>query len=187
MTQLTLHPLLAYSQHELVPGLCTALMWDMRDPPTAARPTSAPHLTLSAHELAEPATAPPMPSLRIMCGVFPQSPDPASGTDWTMEVRATSSSAGLTLGDVLGAVYEGLAVPLVHAEWDALCEKQQKRIGEVFDRRWREAADPAGVRARGVIRADCLLFHTLFGGLAMSFETSRSCVLIVRRPPPVRN
>ncbi|KAG5634751.1 hypothetical protein H0H81_000894 [Sphagnurus paluster] len=187
MTRLTLHPLLAYSQHEVLPGLCTALMWDMRDPPTAARPTSNPHLTLSAHELAQSATAPPMPILRIVCGVFPQGPDPASGTDWTMEVRATSSSGGVTLGEVLSAIYQGLAVPLVYAEWDALCEMQRKRIGEVFDRRWREAADPAGVRARGLIRADCLLLHTLFGGLSIYFEQSGSCVLTVRRPPPVRN
>ncbi|KAG5642359.1 hypothetical protein DXG03_002956 [Asterophora parasitica] len=248
-TRLTLPPLLLYSQHELPPGVCTALLWDVRDHPTTfACPTGAPQYPLHAHDLMQFATTPVLKTLRITCGVLPYQhykppqldgqrqhpekyqdhpqtqhnddpfhlphpahrrvhsddssdsqlhdydtytlhhPDDTDTDKWAMEAH---NPHGVTVLDVLTALYTGLQTPLTHDEWDALSAKQQKRVSAAFDARWRLAGSEPGaeevgeeVRGRGVVRADCLLHHTLFAGLTVSLVELKSCVLTVRRPQP---
>ncbi|KAF5379124.1 hypothetical protein D9615_006082 [Tricholomella constricta] len=181
---LALHPLLQYSQHDLLPGLCTALLWDLRDTPLTSARHIAAHHPLSAHELTQPATTPRVTTLHLTCGLLhlPLPPDSGEGEGaWAMEAH---NPHGVTLLDVLHALHAGLQTPLTHEEWGALCVKQQTRVGAAFDLRWRAAGAPMETRARGVVRADCLLRHTLFAGLSVSLVEPDSCMLTVRRPAP---
>ncbi|GLB42165.1 hypothetical protein LshimejAT787_1101800 [Lyophyllum shimeji] len=170
----TLHPLLQYSQHDIIPGHCTSLLWDLREAPImSVRHVSAPHIALTEHELREHATTPPVPVLQITCEILPGG--------WSMTAR---NPQGVTLLDILQAIHACLQIQLTHDEWDAMSLKQQGRISKVFDLRWRVSAAPASTHANGVIRADCLLQHTLFGGLTRSLVTADSCILTLRRPYP---
>ncbi|KAG5338757.1 hypothetical protein C0989_006279 [Termitomyces sp. Mn162] len=185
---LLLHPLLCYSQH------CKpALVWDMRTDPTPASLLQVPvpisyHSTTSAHalvivsehELYQPATAPPRHVLRLFCGIVPP-----TGTWGTITVNSSASSqACITVLDVLNAVRECMRTPIMQAEWDALCKKQQDRVNETFDSRWRMSRTPAMAREEGVLRQDFLLLHTLWGGLTPSFVERDAAVLTLRRPDP---
>lgn len=174
---LTLHPLLLYSQHDILPGHCTSLLWDLREPPIkSVRHISTPHITLTEHDLAQHATVPRVPVLHITCGIFPDA--------WTMKAY---NPEGLTLLDVLEAIHDSLKMQLTRGEWDSLCLKQRGRISTVFNLRWRVASAPAKTRSHGVLRADCLLNHTLFAGLTLSPLTANRCVLTLRRPSTVWN
>jgi len=174
---LTLHPLLRYSQHDVLPGHCTSLLWDLREAPVkSVRHVSAPHITLAKRVLAQHATVPRVPTLYITCGIFPD--------DWTMKAY---NPEGLTLLDVLEAIHDCLNAQLTGAEWDALGVKQRSRISTVFDLRWRIASTPAKTHSRGVLRADCLLKHVLFAGLTLSPVTPNRCVLTLRRPSTLWN
>ncbi|KAF8062495.1 ectomycorrhiza-regulated small secreted protein [Lyophyllum atratum] len=174
---LTLHPLLLYSQHDILRGHCTSLLWDLRETPRiSVRHVAPPHITLTKLELAQYATVPRMPSLYITCGILPG--------DWTMKAY---NPEGLTLLDVLDAIHDCLKVQLTGAEWDAISHKQRGRISAIFDLRWRLAPVPSKAHSRGVLRADCLLNHTIFGGLTPSPVSANKCILTLRRPSPKSN
>ncbi|KAF8069109.1 ectomycorrhiza-regulated small secreted protein [Lyophyllum atratum] len=170
----TLHPLLQYVQNNVLPGHCTPLLWDLREAPMmSVRHVSTPHIALTEQDLSQHATTPRVPYLNISCGILPE--------QWAMTAH---NPQGVTLLDVFQTIYACLQVQLTHAEWDAMCLKHQNRISAVFDLRWRLAAAPATTHAQGVLRADCLLNHILFGGLALSLVAADSCVLTLRRPYP---
>ncbi|GLB45116.1 hypothetical protein LshimejAT787_2000210 [Lyophyllum shimeji] len=169
----TLHPLLRYSQHDILPGHCTSLLWDLREAPIkSVRHISVPHMTLTERVLAQHATTPRVPTLRVTCGIFPD--------DWTIMAY---NPEGLTLLDILEAIHDCLQAQLTPAEWDALSSKQRRRISAVFDLRWRVAPVPAKTHSGGILRADCLLSHSLFAGLTLFPSVSDGCVLTLRRPP----
>ncbi|KAJ7472171.1 ectomycorrhiza-regulated small secreted protein [Mycena latifolia] len=155
MSPPALHPLLQYSQHDGEPGGRCALVWDLRESPIFAHHISAPDRMLSEFELSQHATNPPVSCLRVTCGIFPEE-------SWVAEAR---NALGVTVRNVLDAIFAIVGTPLIYAEWDKLCPKQQNRVNIVFDARWRRAMDPMQVRERGVSRADCLLQHIQFAGL----------------------
>jgi hypothetical protein len=164
-----LHPLLRYNQYPVVPGHCCPLLWDLRQPPDTGRVVSAESFYLS-----EWATTPPTAILHITCDIFP-------GV-WPVEVCHLE---GITIGDVLHAIYTTLMHPIRRQEWDQLSENQRSRVNVVFEARCKVAVDGEECRSRGILRVDCLLQHTLFAGLSVSLATDCSCILILRRPPKV--
>ncbi|KAG6889136.1 hypothetical protein C0995_003496 [Termitomyces sp. Mi166 len=174
-----LHPLLRYSQHQY-----PTLVWDVRTDPTSLFvPVAHDDMgTMSAFvpedELHEPATVPPRPVLYLFCGIAPP-----TSTWGIITVVASSSQNSITVLDVLNAVRECMRTPIIQAEWDALCEKQQDRVNRTFDSRWRMSGTPTETRGEGVLRQDCLLRHTLWGGLTPSFVEEDAVVLTLRRDP----
>jgi len=172
MTPLLLHPLLRYSQHNIVDSHCCSLLWDLHDTPTySVRHVSGPNALLTADELSQYATSPPVPSLHIKCGIFP--------ADWPIQA---SNPQGVMIGDVLQAIHTCLQLQIRKDEWDSLCKKQRDRINRVFDSRWRVSIDPLRIRGHGVLRVDCLLQHIWFAGLSVSLVHGDSCILTLRRP-----
>ncbi|KAG6898891.1 hypothetical protein C0993_003122 [Termitomyces sp. T159_Od127] len=178
---LVFHPLLRYSQHSM-----PSLVWDVRTDPILASllqeaPVSTNDGTMSAHapvlvpahELHQPATTPPLRVLHLLCGIAPH-----TSTWSTIDITAQNS---ITVLDVLDAVRECMRTPITGAEWDALCVKQQNRVNETFDSRWRMSRTPLATRGNGVLRQDCLLLHTLWGGLMPSFVEDDVAVLALRR------
>ncbi|KAJ6525857.1 ectomycorrhiza-regulated small secreted protein [Mycena sp. CBHHK59/15] len=155
-----LHPLLQHSQHADETGYCCALLWDLREPPR------------SACHLSQHATNPPVSCLRVTCGIFPNEAWVAEARNWL----------GVTVRNVLDAIYVAVNAQITHPEWDALSPKQQNRVNIVFDTRWRRSTDPAQVREHGVLRADCLLQHILFAGLSNAPDSDDTCLLTLRRP-----
>ncbi|KAJ7913858.1 ectomycorrhiza-regulated small secreted protein [Mycena leptocephala] len=172
MSSPVLHPLLQYSQHDGELGHCCALRWDLRESPKTARHVLAPDRPLSDFELSQHATNPPVFYLRVTCGIFPEE-------SWVSEAR---NWLGVTVGNVLDAIFETVKTQISHAEWEKLCPKQQNRVNVVFDTRWRRYVDAAQVRERGVLRSDCLLQHILFAGLSVAPDAEATYLLTLKRP-----
>ncbi|KAJ7315016.1 ectomycorrhiza-regulated small secreted protein [Mycena albidolilacea] len=172
MSSPTLHPLLRYSQHDGELGHCCPLLWDLRESPRTARHVSAPDRTLSALELSQHATNPPVSLLRVTCGIFPQESWVAEAQNWL----------GVTVGNVLDAIFETVNTQITYPEWNQLCPKQQDRVNIVFDARWRRFMDAAQVRERGVLRSDCVLLHVLFAGLSLAPDMDATYLLTLKRP-----
>ncbi|KAF7360589.1 hypothetical protein MVEN_00790300 [Mycena venus] len=178
MSQPVLHPLLQYSQHARESGNTCPLIWDLRESPRTARHVSAPDRPLSEFELSQHATNPPVFSLRVTCGIFPEE-------SWAVEAR---NWLGVTVGNVLDAINSTLHTQITYPEWNKLCPKQQNRVNIVFDARWRRSVDAAQVRERGVLRSDCILQHVLFAGLSLApsdpdnAEATTTYLLTLKRP-----
>ena len=166
-----LHPLLSYSQHTVVPGSCCPILWDLRESPESALHVDNPDKQLSINDLTQFATTPPCQILRIICDAFPE--------PWPIVVRRAE---GITVGDVLQTIYSVANSRIIQDEWDRIGEKQRGRIGDVFDNRCMMSMQREACRANGVLRVDCLLFHTLFAGLSPSFDEDDSFILTLRRP-----
>ena len=170
-----LHPLLRYSQHDIVRGHCSSILWDLRESPEAALYVENLEKTLSFYDLSHLATTPASTILHLTCGIFPEA--------WPIEVRRLE---GVTVGDVLHAIHSVVNRRIKQEEWDRICEKQQKRIAEVFDNRCKLSPEREECRKNGVLRVDCLLSHILFAGLSPLPEEDGSFILTLRRPQPLR-
>ncbi|KAF8205416.1 ectomycorrhiza-regulated small secreted protein [Mycena galopus ATCC 62051] len=173
MSSHVLHPLLQYSQHDGELGHCCPLLWDLRESPRNARHVSTPERFLSDFELSQHATNPPVFCLRVTCGIFPED-------SWVAEAR---NWLGVTVGNVLDAIFETVNTQITHPEWNALCPKQQNRVNIVFDARWRRSVDGARVRERGILRSDCVLHHVLFSGLSLTPDADDATYFLSLRRP----
>uniref|UniRef100_A0A0W0G9M2 Putative ectomycorrhiza-regulated small secreted protein n=1 Tax=Moniliophthora roreri TaxID=221103 RepID=A0A0W0G9M2_MONRR len=174
-----IHPLLEHQPFDLESkgGHCCPLLWDLREHPANANAFSPQHQqrTLSRRVLSIFATEPPVTRLQILCEVFP--------SPWLIDVR---NRKGVTIGDVLESLYACLSTQYGGEEFNTLCTKQQARVLDVFHGRARASANPQRTWGAGMKRVDCLLQHTVFGGLSILPTSSRSatdvCILSLRRP-----
>jgi len=169
-SNLVLHPLLSYSQHDIVPGNCAPIVWDLREPPGSALHVDNHDKPLSPANLSKHATNPPCLVLSIKCDIFPE--------PWPIEVRRMEP---VTVGDVLHTIHSVINRRITQSEWDRISEKQRGRIGEIFDNRCKVSLQREECRANGVLRVDCLLSHTLFAGLS-SFDEDGTFIMTLRRP-----
>lgn len=170
MSEVSLHPLLQYTQPTLLGHHCCPVRWDLRQPPPSSAQHNSSRDRLSALELSQHATVPPVPTLTVTCGIFPY--------HWPIEAR---NQHGVTILDVLEAIHSVVHSRLRQSEWEGLSPKQQGRVEKVFDERWNASADPLSVRANGVTRADCLLKFTMFCGLSESLDGEYTCILTLSR------
>ncbi|KAE9399823.1 hypothetical protein BT96DRAFT_679834 [Gymnopus androsaceus JB14] len=162
-----INPILAHQPFTMPDGVQnpSLLSWNIRElPSTFLRLTSAPARTLNPHELATPATQPLLTRLRIFCGIFPGS-DLDVQSSWRIEVQ---NLHGVTVKDVLTAIYEAFQRPYSHEEFNALCAKTQSRVLEAYHARVHATANPRTAWEAGIRRSDCLMRHSWFGGLSMS-------------------
>ncbi|KAG3230020.1 hypothetical protein P692DRAFT_20827192 [Suillus brevipes Sb2] len=126
--------------------------WDVRYHPTHSAAIADMPL-LSSH-LSQFATNPPIPKLHLVCDLlFPE---------WEIVAR---NPTGVTVRDVLEAIYETLRQLLRIYEWEGMSLKQRSRIEDTHRARCRVSSDPEHSRLAGVRRADCLLSTTMFAGL----------------------
>jgi len=171
MSNFIVHPLLLYSQHDITPGHCSSILWDLREPPKTARPVLNLEEQLPLLDLARHATSPPLPILHITCDIFPE--------EWPIRVTRDD---GVTVGDVLETIHHTLHRRISHDEWNRLSLKQQERIKIVFDSRCAVAENRDECRSHGVLRVDCVVYHTWFAGLSVSPGVENTCILSLRRP-----
>ncbi|KAG2041236.1 hypothetical protein BDR03DRAFT_42788 [Suillus americanus] len=126
--------------------------WDVRYHPTRSAEIANTPL-LSSH-LSQFATNPPIPKLHLVCDLlFPQ---------WEIVAR---NPTGVTVQNVLEAIYETLHQLVRVHEWEGMSLKQRGRIEDIHRARCRASLDPEHARSAGVRRADCLLSTTMFAGL----------------------
>ena len=166
-----LHPLLRYSQHDVVPGNCAPILWDLRESPESALHIDNPDKQLSPFDLSQPASTPPSRVLCITCNVFPE--------PWPIEIRRPEA---ITVGDVLESIHSVISRRITQHEWEQLSEKQRARIGVKFDDRCKMSPQREECRANGVLRVDCVLAHTLFAGLSASHDEDDTFIMTLRRP-----
>lgn len=166
-----LHPLLCYSQHEIAPGHCSSILWDLRESPMTARHVSYLDVAIGEAELSHYATSPSLPVLNITCDLFP--------VPWVIRAQ---NDQGVTVLNVLEAIFTAVGKQIWQAEWDDFSEKHQQRVNTAFEHRCSLSVHPALLRSQGVLRVDCLMHHTWFGGLSVSREAENSCLLSLRRP-----
>ncbi|KAF8724432.1 hypothetical protein AX14_008826 [Amanita brunnescens Koide BX004] len=173
METIRLHYLLRYhlEQNQRAP-----IHWDMHNPPTSARyhfPRMLPIAALSSEDLEMPATEPSVISLRIICDVY----------SYDSPIVARNFS-GVTVHDVLFAIYKTLQIQINPTEWSDFRPKQQGRIKHVFEGRRQRLEDPSAASSASVKGIDTLLYHTLFGGLTPIPSPEPTCVLTLRRAQP---
>ncbi|KAG6835152.1 hypothetical protein H0H93_004403 [Arthromyces matolae] len=182
-TRVSLHPLLRYSQHS---NNGPPLIWDLRTEPDLAAlalledADAGTKVPISEFELYQPATAPPTRVIRLLCGIAP----PSSRWNTITVVPASRTAPYITVHDVLSVVRRCMSEALTYDEWDALGEVQRVRVSNVFEARWHISETPEATKDLGVLRQDCLLMHTHWGGLTMSFEDDGVATLTLRRDSP---
>lgn len=170
LPHLAIHPLLVYSQHDVLPGHVTPLMWDLHEIPDGAHLVENPDEPLAPEQLMEDATRPSLNILTITCGVFP--------ADWPIIIK---QKLDISVSDVLRAIYAAVHRRISHEEWNELSPKEQVKITATFEERCNKSADPKATRDNGVLRIDCLLQHTSFAGLSVSPDEEDTCILTLRR------
>ncbi|KAL4066967.1 hypothetical protein V8B97DRAFT_1862509, partial [Scleroderma yunnanense] len=129
------------------------LQWDIRSSPRSAvfiPPTMNP-----SSDLARPATYPPVMKLRVVSGLLP--------TSWPITV---TNPSGVTIWDVLVAIYNALQTRLTHSEWNSKSDKERARIESAYRSRCLASSDVERARSRGVRRIDCFQSTTRFAGLS---------------------
>ncbi|KAJ3928736.1 MAG: ectomycorrhiza-regulated small secreted protein [Lentinula lateritia] len=179
-----IHPLLFNQPFTMIDGNQnpSLLSWNIREAPSTVlvrvNMVQPPRL-LRSHELSAPATRPPLTHLRIYCGIMPDS------DAWCIE---TQNPSGVTVRNVLDAIYDAFKQPFSHESFNTLCPKSQTIVLNTFHARVRAAGAPDLSRAvweEGIQRGDCLMRHSWFGGLSLSFEgrpdMENTCILSVRR------
>jgi len=112
--------------------------------------------------LAEAATAPPLPSILLVCDTLP----------WNIRVLSSLPNLFVTNYDVLQAIHVNLRIPVFAAEW-FLCGTPQDReaILQDFERRVRRLSNEFSRTEEGsgsVRRVDCLMGMTRLVRIAPS-------------------
>lgn len=126
--------------------------WDVRYQPT--RSAEIANMALLPSHLSQFATNPPIPKLHLVCDLLLP--------EWEIVAR---NPTGVTVRDVLQAIYETLHRLLQIHEWEGLSLKQRNRIEDIHRARCRASLYPEHTRLAGVRRADYLLSTTMFAGL----------------------
>jgi Family of unknown function (DUF6699) len=138
-----------------------AIAWDIRIPPNTIRKSEPPFHPLTAHLRNQPAVSPPWTFVRLRSALLP----------WIVEC---SNPAGVTIGDVLDAVYDCLRKRVDRDEWIDASKEFQGRLLEAWERRCIMAGNDEGRSARareeqkGIRRVDWLLWDVEWLGIERS-------------------
>jgi len=127
--------------------------WDVRYPPHRAARVAG--QVVSAQHRSQPATLPGIANLRVISDLLSE--------DWVVTAH---NPTGVTIEDVLAAIYTGLHAPLTQFEWECMSPMQRTRVEEVFYTRCGASRDFDRTRYGGIRRVDCLLHTTVFAGLS---------------------
>jgi len=124
---------------------------------------------MSAYELEQPATDPPMTCVRIVCDAIPQWPVDmlVVGTSLRPHRQRRAEVPYLTLEDLVHAVHASLYRRISHDDWGRLSTFQETEVARAYTRRYKAAGSDWAVRQQqreGVKRVDFLLGNTWFKG-----------------------
>lgn len=130
---------------------------------------------LSADELNQPATHPPINRLQIICDLIPQ---------WPINLEYNAPTNGLpppiTVYDVMLAVWQNLQVGISHVDWAKLSMGEETQVARAYTRRCRTAAtQEMMLRAQGVKKVDFLLDKVHFKGLLRIGDSYEQMRLVV--------
>ncbi|KAG9080400.1 hypothetical protein FRC06_006635, partial [Ceratobasidium sp. 370] len=128
------------------------LQWDVRDAPTEAVIISGhePELFYEYPASVTYATSPPVPFMLIVCN---------DALPWLVPVHAQPGSAGVTVGDILQALYDVLRTPVEESMlWFLPTDDDRARLYHAYRERISRNDDDH----RGIIAADWLGDKTLF-------------------------
>ncbi|KAI9567433.1 hypothetical protein HD554DRAFT_2006358, partial [Boletus coccyginus] len=127
--------------------------WDVRHAPH--RTARVAGQVIEVHDLTQLVTFPSIASLHVISDLLSE--------NW---VIAAYNPTGVTIEDVLVAIYEGLRAPLTPFEWECISLMQRPRIEDVFYARCEASRNFDRTRYGGVRRVDCLPHTTVFAGLS---------------------
>ncbi|KAF8124593.1 hypothetical protein EV363DRAFT_1354028 [Boletus edulis] len=124
---------------------------------------------ISADELRESATYPPLTRMRITHDAIKEWPiDLEFHDDGYTDPTAHPP---ITLGDVLYLIHSSLHRQVTHEDWARLSVSKETEIARAYTRRYRSVPSSAQVEAsRGVKRVDYLLDKHIFRGLIRSHD-----------------
>jgi hypothetical protein len=137
------------------------------------RPRSGDHhlVTLSAYDLEQPATNPPMTRVKIVYDAILQWPVDLHviGTSLSPHRRRRAALPYLTLEDVVHAMHASLHRKISHGEWGVLSASWKTEVARAYTRRYKASGSDWAVRrqqSEGVKRVDFLLKNMWFKGFA---------------------
>ncbi|KAI6094216.1 hypothetical protein EV401DRAFT_1323998 [Pisolithus croceorrhizus] len=148
----------------------TDLYFDLSSPtfsPMRALSTGQ-FMPISAGELTQAATTPPVTRMRIIHHSIPQWPI-------DVELRYNEYAAGITppitVGDVLYMIHHSLRRQISHADWAMLGRWKQTEVARAYTRRYSSVPQMAQLEAgRGVRRVDYLRDRHIFRGLVKTYD-----------------
>jgi hypothetical protein len=126
-------------------------------------------VTLSAYDLEQPATNPPMTRVKIVCDAIAQWPVDLQviGTSLEPHRRRRAALPYLTLEDVVHAVHASLHRKISHGDWGDLSVSRRTEVARAYTRRYKTSGSDWAVRqqqSEGVKRVDFFLKYTWFKG-----------------------
>lgn len=128
---------------------CLQILYDVRYKPDKVYIESHGHPSQMSDDIAEqPATNPPVPKMRLICRDLP----------WKISV---SNTKGVTLHNVLTAVYEELQQPLTEGEWWIAADEERDRCMDAYKANCTEEAGFKRDLKDGVKRVDWLAKKTM--------------------------
>ncbi|KAG1729126.1 hypothetical protein EDB19DRAFT_129217 [Suillus lakei] len=110
--------------------------WDVRYHPT--RSAEIADIPLLSSHLSQFATNPPLPKLHLVCDLL--------SPEWEIVAR---NPTGVTVQDVLEAIYETLHRLLRMHEWESMSVKQRSRIEDIHRARCLTSLNPRAHTFRG--------------------------------------
>lgn len=123
---------------------------------------------ISAGELSQAATTPPVTRMRVIHHAIPQWPI-------DIELRYNEYAAGttspITVGDVLYMIHQSLRRQISHADWAMLSSWRRTEVARAYTRRYSSVPQMAQLEAsRGVRRVDYLGDRHIFRGLVKIYD-----------------
>lgn len=154
-------PVLAYHGHSQHASIEFDLTLSLSHILVSHGPARSSYSGLSSHDLAYPATSPPLPYLHIRCEELP----------WSIDVypALNSDSGVVTVGDVLHGIYRALRHRVSSSEWHASSSSMQHRVRDAWVRRCKRQQsykERTYESNNGLRRIDWLAKNTLFRGLS---------------------
>lgn len=165
-TQISIHSFLSYQSQTSSPYL----VYDVSSRPEYASLSTTRLLHLLPAERAQPATTPGMTQMEIQIPNLPC---------WRpIQLVAHDSRIGVTIGEVIDAIYLYMRMPVTKGEFEYFPKAAQHKISVAFERRCDQVKGSTEIRSaerqKGLRRVDCLAGHIQFRGLTQTGKSSHS-------------
>ncbi|KAI6045284.1 hypothetical protein EDC04DRAFT_2889065 [Pisolithus marmoratus] len=131
--------------------------------------SSGQFVLISAGELSQAATDPPVTRMRIIHDAVPQ---------WPIDIELRyhdyieGATPPITVGDVLYMIHHSLRRQISHADWAMLSSWKRMAVARAYTRRYSSVPQMAQMEAvRGVRRVDYLRDRHIFRGLVKAYDS----------------
>ncbi|KAG6861593.1 hypothetical protein C0995_014500 [Termitomyces sp. Mi166 len=120
-------------------------------------------------------TEPALSSMTIICEVLPR---------WSITVVESQLGYGVTIMDVLHAIYRSLRTSVSEADFVQLSPDMQRRVSDAFQRRYRSITDEkvhATEKSKGLKLVDVLGEKKMFAGLRSTLQGQKKWIVIATK------